>query len=156
MLSAKEPIKVVLDTNVSISAVLWTGIPHQLLKLAEQGSLKCYATIEMLNELEDVLRREKFAERIKKVDTSIEELMFGIINLVEIVKHDDRIKFEPHELPADEDDMMFIQCALFAEVHYIISSDDHILNLKNVRGIPILLPNIFYQKVQSKLLFKEL
>jgi len=152
----KKPTKIVLDTNVSISALLWTGIPHQLLKLAEQGFVRCYATVEMLNELEEVLRRDKFANRIKKLDTSIEELMFGVINLVEIVKTDDKIKLEPYELPTDKDDIVFLQCAIAVEAHYIISGNDHLLTLENVRGSAIVLPTIFYQKFQSELKFKNL
>jgi predicted nucleic acid-binding protein len=32
-------VRVVPDTNVYISALLWTGIPHRLLRLAEEGEL---------------------------------------------------------------------------------------------------------------------
>lgn len=155
MSSTAKTIHVVLDTNVFISALLWDGVPHQLLKLAEDGFLKCYACIEMLTELEEVLRRKKFIERIKELDTSIEELMFGVLQLVELVKPDIRINLKPHELPIDDDDFVFLQCALAVQTHYIISGDSHLLNLKTVRNIPIIEPNIFYQKVKSELLVKN-
>lgn len=160
MISARKPIKVVLDTNVFISALLWKGIPHQLLKLIESGSLQCYATIEMLNEIEEVLRRQKFAARINELETSLDELMFGVISLIEIVKPEKKIELNKSELPVDKEDIIFLQCAISAKAQYIISGDKHLLNLTQVRGIPILQPNTFFQKYQSELVsqsskFKE-
>ena len=148
MISARKPIKVVLDTNVFISALLWRGTPHQLLKLIESGSLKCYATIEMLNEIEEVLRRQKFAAIINELETSLDELMFGVISLIEIIKPEKKIELNKSELPADKEDIIFLQCAISAKAQYIISGDKHLLNLMQVRGISILLPNTFFQKYQ--------
>lgn len=67
MASRKRPIKVVMDTNVLISALLWEGIPHHCLELIESGTLKCYATVEILSELEGVLSRKKFEKRISEL-----------------------------------------------------------------------------------------
>ena len=149
MISEVTPVKVVLDTNVVISSLLWRGIPHDILSMIEEGRIEYYATIEMLNELEEVLVREKFSTRIAKLQTSVEEIMLGLINLVNIVKLKKKINLKSRELPTDEDDIIFIQCAINAEVHYIISGDKHLLNLVKVRGIPILEPEEFVQKIRS-------
>jgi len=85
-------LKVVFDTDVFISALLWKGTPHNLLIFAEKGSIHLYATFEMLGELEEVLNREKFRKRITELRTSVNELMMGVISLVEIVIPKKKVK----------------------------------------------------------------
>ena len=148
-MNVDTPVRVVLDTNVVISSLLWKGIPHEILKLVEKGIVKYYATIEMINELEEVLRRDKFSVRIAKLQTSMNEMMLGITSLVEIVKLKRLINLKPQEIPTDKDDIIFIQCAINAKAQYIISGDIHLLKLEQVRGIPILTPEKFLQKFQS-------
>jgi hypothetical protein len=65
-------VRVVPDTNVYISALLWTGIPHRLLGLAETGELTLVTTPAIMEELREVLGRPKFRLRINMV------LCFGI------------------------------------------------------------------------------
>ncbi|MFQ5865370.1 MAG: putative toxin-antitoxin system toxin component, PIN family, partial [bacterium] len=103
-----ESVAVVMDTNVLVSALLWNGIPHEILKLVKVGKVKLFVTIEILNEIEEVLNRDKFTNRILDLRTSVEELMLGLINLVEIVKINRKIKLKPKEIPSDVDDIIFL------------------------------------------------
>ena len=48
-------VRVVADTNVYVSALLWTGIPHRLLRLAEEGALTLVTTPAIMEELREVL-----------------------------------------------------------------------------------------------------
>ncbi len=139
----EKSLNVVLDTNVFISAILWKGIPHKILKLIEAGKTKCYATVEMLTELEVVLGREKFTARISDLNSSIEEIFIGVLEVVEIIKAEN-IKLENDELPADEDDIMFIQCAITANANYLVSGDEHLLSLNQIRNVKIVRANQFY------------
>ena len=50
---------VVLDTNVYIPALLWTGVPHRLLRLAEAGDVTLVTTPAIMEELREVLGRPK-------------------------------------------------------------------------------------------------
>ena len=52
--------RVVLDTNLYISALLWTGISHRLLRLGEAGDVMLVTTPAIMEELREVLRRPKF------------------------------------------------------------------------------------------------
>ena len=52
--------KVVFDTNVLISAILFGGYPRECLRLAIEGKVELYITEEIIREFEGVLRREKF------------------------------------------------------------------------------------------------
>ncbi|MBI4223697.1 MAG: putative toxin-antitoxin system toxin component, PIN family [Deltaproteobacteria bacterium] len=59
-------MKVILDTNVLISAVFWKGAPHQILKAAEDNLLVIAASAEILQEFYQVIRRPKFRPYLKQ------------------------------------------------------------------------------------------
>ncbi len=100
---------------------------------------KCFATIEMLNELEDVLNRPRFSDRIDSLKTSVAEIMAGVVSLVQIVRLKREIKLRDEEKPIGLDDLIFIHCA-------IISGDEHLLSLKHIRQIQVLKPNDFLSR----------
>ena len=74
-------MRVVLDTNVLVSALLWEGLPNKILKLIEEDALTLCIHEFILKELRDVLQRPKFKNRIKECNTSTEELLTGILEL---------------------------------------------------------------------------
>ena len=49
----------------------------------------------------------------------------------------------------DEDDNRILECAETANVGYIISGDEHLLNLKNYKNIRIVSPKKFLQIYDS-------
>ena len=62
-------MRVVVDTNVIISGVLWLGAPHRIIELAEQKQITLCMTQPMLDELRDVLERRKFRRfRVNSID----------------------------------------------------------------------------------------
>ena len=138
----RKKLRVVIDTSVMISALLWRGLPHNLIELAEADLIKLCATREMLIELQEVLQRPKFAPRIRKLHTTVKELMNGIITLAELYPQVPPLKV----VKEDPDDDMFIACALAAEAHYIISGDHHLLKLKEFSGIPIVTVKEFLEQ----------
>lgn len=131
----KSEKHVVPDTNVLVSGLLWTGPPHELICMAEEGDIELYTSLEILYELEDVLRRDKFRHRIATLGTNVEELMNRVrllMNIVEIELPDQPIVYE------DPDDDMFLVCATAAKASMIISGDYHLLNMGNFGNIQIL------------------
>jgi len=54
-------MQVVADTNIVISGLLWRGNPRQILDAARDGIIGLFTSFMLLEELEDVLSREKFA-----------------------------------------------------------------------------------------------
>jgi hypothetical protein len=59
-------MKIVLDTNIIISALFWKGAPRLILDLARSGTLTLFTSSDLLNELTNVLSRKKFAIRLQK------------------------------------------------------------------------------------------
>jgi len=135
-------MRVVLDTSVWVSALLWEGVPHRLLELAETESITLCATAETLAELREVLSRPKFAAKLTERRTTAEEVMVGVIRLVELYP----AASAQGSVPADPDDEMFIACALSAGAAYIVSGDQHLLDLKQYGAIKMVTPREFLEQ----------
>ena len=57
-------MRVVADTNIVVSGLLWRGNPRRLLEAAREGTIDLFTSAALLAELEDVLSRAKFAQRL--------------------------------------------------------------------------------------------
>jgi putative PIN family toxin of toxin-antitoxin system len=114
--------RLVLDTNIYISALLWTGIPHRLLRLAEAGDVTLVTTPAIMEELREVLGRPKFRLRIRTLQSSVAELMEALLSVVEVVQD---LPIEP-VVKRDPDDDKILACATAAQAEWIVSGDDHL------------------------------
>ena len=93
----------------------------------------------IMEELREVLGRQKFRRRIRTLRTSVTELMEAILSLVDVVPD---VPIEP-TIKRDPDDDKFLACALAAQADCIISGDSHLLSLKRYKDIPIVVPGHF-------------
>lgn len=132
-------MKVVLDTNVIVSGLLWQGLPNELLKLVKQGKLQFCITLSLLKELSKVLNNPKFSPRIVRLNTSVEELITGLLELLTMFPDE---KIAP-VVKDDPDDDNVLSCALISGAKYIITGDPHLLELENWSNISILSPRQF-------------
>jgi uncharacterized protein len=118
-------VRVVIDTNVWVSGLLWRGAPWELLRLAEAGDLTLCTSPAILAELSEVLYSEKLQPRLGQLGLTPEELVGYAINLASIFEV---LEGDPIVV-ADPDDDMFIHCAHAAGASYIVSGDHHLLEL---------------------------
>lgn len=79
-------VRIVVDTNVYVSGLLWTGLPHDLLSAAETGHLTLVTTPAIIEEVREVLARPKFAARMRTLTTSVDELMESFLGIVQIIQ----------------------------------------------------------------------
>ncbi len=135
-------MRVVLDTNVIISALLWSGAPNQILQLAEAGQLTICLNQSILDELIGVLRRRKFQRRLQAVGKSVDEMLSALLPLVQVYAP----ATAPGAVPEDPDDEMFIACALSAGATFVISGDEHLLALQKYEQIRIVTPTQFLRR----------
>jgi putative PIN family toxin of toxin-antitoxin system len=66
-------VRLVLDTNVAISGLLWGGVPGELIEAARAGKIALVATIPLLAELRGVLYREKFESQLQARSVAIDD-----------------------------------------------------------------------------------
>jgi len=130
--------KVVVDTNVIVSAFGWHGIPEQIIKLIITGKIQNFITMEMLTEVARVVSypKLKFPESLQ---AEIIETVFYFSQIVEPEEKVNIIKDDPK-------DNKVLECAITAEVDFIITGDHHLLNLNNFKGVKILTPKSFLKK----------
>jgi putative PIN family toxin of toxin-antitoxin system len=79
-------MRLVVDTNVVVSALLWGGVPRQLLDAIHQGRATAFTSSALIQEFRDVLAREKFAATIAqfgKTPQSLAEGYTGVAILIE-------------------------------------------------------------------------
>ena len=122
-------MKIVLDTNIFISAFLWGGKPREVLERVIEGKDILYISRPMIAELIEILRRPKF----KVDDEHLELFIREIEDIAEMVTVKERIR----ALCRDVDDNAIVECAVAANAEYLISGDDDLLSLGTYRKIRI-------------------
>jgi uncharacterized protein len=132
-------MRVVADTNIFISALMFGGLPGSFLDLAFLPAFTLVTSPVLLDELDEKLRL-KFGLSSADADfiRSKLEANADLINTVEtlaIVK-------------ADPDDDRVLECAIAGRADYIVSGDGHLLKLGSYGGIPILTVRQFIDKIE--------
>ncbi len=101
-------MRVVCDTNIVISGLLWQGNSRRVLDLAGAGTVELFTSAQLLAELEDVLVRRKFVQLLASVRVTAHDLVLGYAALASIVVP---ATIDPVIL-ADPDDDAVIACAV--------------------------------------------
>ena len=127
-------MRVVADTNIVLSGLLWRGPARQLLEAAKGGTVELFTSGALLAELEDVLQRQKFASRLAAAQAMPHDLVAGYGALATVVQP---ISIAPVVL-RDPDDDAVLACAVAASADSIVSGDKDLLVLKKYQGIEIL------------------
>jgi len=133
-------LRVVLDSNVYISALLFTGIPHKILNLAIEGKIKLIISREIIEETVGVLRNKFYWP-----DHNINKFIRRISHICEIVKINQKLEI----IKNDDSDNRILECAVNGNANLIISGDKHLLSLKIFEGIPIRNPKYFTYLVKE-------
>lgn len=125
-------MRVVLDTNVVASAMLWGGAPLRLLQAARAGRLSLCTSAPLLDELCEILGRPKFERKLAAARCSPEQLVAGYAALA--------AAFRPTPVPRlapDPDDDIVIGTALAAHATLIVTGDKPLLSVGTHAGIRI-------------------
>lgn len=129
----KRAPRLVLDTNVVISALLWQGKPDELLILARDGKVRLRSSRALLDELRGILGRPKLAKAISLTGLTGGDLLAGYRRIVTLT----RAAALARSYSRDPDDDHVIACALAARADFIVTGDDDLLTLGKVDGVRI-------------------
>ena len=129
-------MRVVLDTNVLVSAVLAPGSPPaQLLQAWRDGAFQLVVSGDLLVEIRDVLNRPRIAERSGWSEEDVATLVGALLASAAFVEPTERVS-----VVSDDDDNRVLEAALTGEADYVVSGDRALLNLGNFEGIEIVTP----------------
>lgn len=138
-------MRVVADTNVVVSGLLWSGPPRRVLDFARIARIDLFTSPDLLLELEDVLSRRKFARRLALIGIESRELAIGYAALARVILP----RVISPVIEEDPDDDAVLACALTARADVIVSGDRHLLNLQRYQGIWIVKASEFLARLET-------
>lgn len=130
--------KATLDTNILISALGWRGNPHRVLQKLVDGEIELFISTEQFEELARVLDYPKF-DFTEEQKVRFKALILAIATIVKPKRRLDIVKEDPS-------DNRILECALVADVDFVISGDEHLLSLGQVERIKIVKANEFLKE----------
>jgi putative PIN family toxin of toxin-antitoxin system len=139
-------MRVVVDTNVALSGLLWHGPPNRILKWAREGVLEILACEEIAAELRRALEYKRFAKRLSAIEASPAEVFAYFMNLTLFVPTPESI---PEQVLEDPFDNLFLALAYANKASLIISGDSHLLELKEYNHIQIVTPSEACQVIEA-------
>ena len=131
-------MKIVIDTNVAISGLLWGGAPNQIMRLCRNRFIRILECQETLDEVKRVIQYDKFAERLSVLGTTAIEVFAYFMNLVTYVPSP---KMIPDVIKQDPFDNVFLGLASENNASLVVSGDNHLLDFESYKGIQIVTPS---------------
>lgn len=128
-------MRVILDTNVFISGVFFSGPPYHILRAWRDGKLQLVISEEIIAEYRRV--GSILAKQFPSVDLN------PILEMVTVVADLVQAPALPAQVCDDPDDDKFLACALAGKTRMIISGDRHLLRVSGYQGIKIVKPREF-------------
>ena len=132
-------MRAVLDTNVLISSVVSTGVPHEIVVEGFSSEYQIVISVATLTEFRNTLL--KYPEKFHMDEDDVQQEVETIRYFAEFVDPDEEIT----AVEDDPDDDKFLEAAVARNVDYIVSGDRHLLDLDSFRGIEIVEPRAFYE-----------
>ncbi|MCI0481184.1 MAG: putative toxin-antitoxin system toxin component, PIN family [Candidatus Dadabacteria bacterium] len=133
-------MRVVSDTNVLISGMLWSGNESRLLRRFKTNEVTNLTSPQMLREFEGVISRGKFGLTANEIEFAT-SLVLAFSMLLHPKERVDVIKKDPA-------DNRILECALDGNADYIISGDGHLLELGEFEGIAIVTAGSFLRNIR--------
>jgi putative PIN family toxin of toxin-antitoxin system len=137
-------MRAVLDTNVLISGVIATGVPHELLVSGFDHEYQLVVSVATLTEFRETLL--KYPERFHMDEDEVQAEVETVRYFAEFVDPQEDIT----AVEDDPDDDKFLEAAVAGDVDYIVSGDSHLLSLDSFRGIDIVEPRTFYEHLNAQ------
>lgn len=133
-------MRVVLDTNTLISALLFSGTASRLVPLWQSRRITLLLSGAILQEYLRVLAYPKFRLSDQEVRGLIEEQVLPFVETV-------RVRRYLHVIRRDPDDNKLLECAVTGRVEYLVTGDQDLLELGAYRGITILTVGDFLNRI---------
>lgn len=131
-------MRVLLDTNILVSGIFFSGPPYLILEAWRNRKLDLVISSDIYQEYEDIIRD------IHDYHSDIDiDRFLGLILLSAEMCYPDKLH---HPITRDPKDDKFIACAVTGNVQVIVSGDKHLLDVSGYGGIQILSPRQFVEK----------
>lgn len=138
-------IRAVIDTNILVSGSIKRGSPPaRVLQAWRKGRFILVTSESILNEVSRVLNYRKIKAKYYLKKKDIEELLFALYLGSDLTP--DRLKVQV--ITQDPEDNKFISCALEGHADYIVTGDEHLLKIKEHKGIKMVTAHEFLKAIK--------
>jgi uncharacterized protein len=131
-------MKIVLDTNILVSGIFWTGVPSILLHHWINDRFELLLSDDIFDEYKRTLFRISKGQKDELVNKWL--ILFAENSHFVTVK-------KRFKLSLDPDDDKFIECAISGNAGFIVSGDSHLLDLKSILNTEVITPSAFLKKL---------
>ena len=139
-------MKVVLDANIYVSSLINTqGNPRRIVEQWEQNKLDVLASSSIIDEVGRVLRYPRVAKRYRQAEAAIQRFLRLLAIQTVLVEPTEALDV----IKEDQSDNRYLECAIEGKAQYIISSDKHLLELGEYKGVIILPPAAFMMLLEK-------
>lgn len=135
-------MKIVLDTNVLVSGIFFSGPPADILRAWNRGKFRLVLSPEILDEYTRV--SAELAEKFSGIDVQ------RILDLVVVHSEMCSPAPMPERVCEDPHDDMFIAAAIDSRTKIIVSGDKHLLKVSGYQGVSVLTPRQFLAQYLTK------
>ena len=134
-------IRATLDTNVIVSGLKFEGHPRRIFDMAESGMIRMAVSVPILEEVCDVLQRDKFGFSKGEANAFVDALKSIALH----VTPENRVDV----MKVDPDDNRILECAVASRSDYLVTGDKHLLNIGQFRQVEIVKPSDFVMVAQQ-------
>jgi putative PIN family toxin of toxin-antitoxin system len=130
-----SPVKLVIDTNVLVSGLFWSGSPARLMTMVNEGRAQHVWSSALLQEFIVVVDRPKFTEPLRKMNCTVSDLVAEISSQATMIVAS---QVDPPPELRDPKDLIVLAAVVGSGADAIVTGDKDLLALGEFRGIPIL------------------
>ena len=128
-------MRVLLDTSVVVSALLFPGPPRRLLRTLSAPPFELWASRPLLRELAATLAYRKLAAAVGRTGLPVEDLVESYADQVLLVPDGDLASVP---FPADPSDAAVVAAARAARVEWLVTGDRHLLDAQQPTSCAVL------------------
>jgi putative PIN family toxin of toxin-antitoxin system len=134
-------MKIVLDSNIFISAFYWGGNPEKIIDRIIEGLDDLYFCREILTEIADVMARPNFKTGQMTIDNYIKR--------IEKIGKRIVITGKIQNVCRDKDDNDKLECSEKSKSEYLITGDKDLLTIKQYKNITIVKPKEYLDIINN-------
>ncbi|MDP3014590.1 MAG: putative toxin-antitoxin system toxin component, PIN family [Candidatus Subteraquimicrobiales bacterium] len=139
-------LKAVLDTNVIVSGTISSsGAPYEVLEAWRYREFTLIASEKIIEEVERVFEYPRIKNDYNLDSKLINKILVCLKKYSVITSG----KLELDVIKDDPTDNMFLSCAEEDGADFIVSGDEHLLNLRIYKGIQIITPQQFLKVLKE-------
>ena len=131
--SKKRKLKAVLDTNVWVSAMIWGGLPAEVISAAENKRI-CIITLEaIIEEINQTLAYPRLRRVCEDAGVNRQELIEAVLRIGRLVE----VKMKGNVVHEDPADNKFLECAFDGKADFLVTGDEHLLRIGHYKATRI-------------------